>query len=112
MGEEAAPNPFSTDPAKVSFSTEVPCLMNIMWQAQCPSRKAQVRPSLLLCPLTHSLTHFIDTGSHNHSCTYWPIDSLFLLAQLLFYLLAHLLSRPLPQCLIHSLALFLTHSLT
>ena len=80
QGARTAPNSFSTDLAKVSFSTEVPCLMNIMWQAQQqrPSSQAQVRPSLLvlLCslptnPFTDSL-HRSFTGSHNHACTYCP----------------------------------------
>ena len=139
QGARTAPNSFSTDPAKVSFSTEVPCLMNIMWQAQQqrPSSQAQVRPSLLLVlpcsPPTNTFTDFIDrslariitralTGPFTRffcelisSFSYWLTYSL---VHLLSDSFSHWLSSSITQLLNRSLAVTdsftdsLTHSCT
>ena len=121
MENEAAPNSFSTDPAKVSFSTGVPCLMNIMWQAQQqrPSSQAQVRPSLLLVlpccsPPTNTFTDFIDrslariiTRALTGPFTRFFCELISSFSYWLTYSLVHLLS----DSFIHWLSSSLTHSL-
>ena len=132
MGKGAAPNSFSTDPAKVSFSTEVPCLMNIMWQAQQqrPSSQAQVRPSLLLVlpcsPPTNTFTDFIDrslarvitralTGPFTRfSASSFPLSLTGSLTLSSTYSLTRSFTGSLPHSLNYSTAywLSLTHSCT